>query len=193
MTTRPKNPYTTDGTPARAFIEGTSTRRTAGGAISAKNTAHATPRGVPMPIAPNVTISEPTIIGKMPHEPFERLSAGCQMLDIKNWGPAARRKGSPSLKINQMIRNIAATAETAQSKRMSSMVVPFASFILDLLSVRTATFGFIHITPFKKEGRLVFYFVADAVIDAFCASLIETKPSAFNSACPPEPSVKLRN
>ncbi len=84
MTTRPKKPNTTDGTPASAFIEGTSNRRTLGGAISAKKTAHATPKGVPIPMAPKVTISEPTMIGKMPHEPPEKLSVGCQTLDVKN-------------------------------------------------------------------------------------------------------------
>ncbi len=78
----------------------------------------------------------------------------------------------------------------AQSRRISSMVVPFASFTRDLLSVRTARFGFI-VTPPKEV--LATYFVADTYNDVFFASLIDTKPSAFNSACPPALSVKLMN
>ena len=55
MTIRAKNPYTTEGIPASRSTAGFTIRYTAGGQNSARNTAHSSPMGTPMSIAPAVT------------------------------------------------------------------------------------------------------------------------------------------
>jgi hypothetical protein len=112
-------------------------RRIAGGAISAKNTAHAIPSGAPIATAPNVTISDPRIMGNIPHVPAAKLSAGSQTLPVKKGKPASAKKGTPWLKTKTIIKKIAKIDEIAHTSKINWMKRSLASLVLDLRSART--------------------------------------------------------
>jgi hypothetical protein len=133
----------TEGTPARALTDGTKTRRTAGGAISAKKIAHARPRGPPIAIAPTVTMSDPTMIGNIPHAPLARLSVGTHLLVVRKLGPTSIRKGTPLLKTKTMIKKIAQTVEIAHNSKISWMKRPLISLVPNRSIVLSSSFGLI--------------------------------------------------
>jgi hypothetical protein len=102
-----------------------------------------------------VTINDPTMIGKMPHSPAEKLSVGRQTLNIKKLGPAWMRNGNPSAKMNVIIRKMAQTDEIPHSSSNSAMVRSLMSRVADLRSDRTSLLGLIQITPIKKGRKEV--------------------------------------
>jgi hypothetical protein len=103
-------------------------------------------------MAPNVTISDPRIIGNIPHVPAAKLSAGSQTLVVKKLKPDSAKKGTPWLKTKMIIKKIAKIEEIAHNSKSNWMKRSAASLVLDLRSVCTALLDVTTITPLLKMG-----------------------------------------
>jgi len=99
----PKNPYTTEGIPAKACIVGFKVILIPRGAISAKNMAQDRDRGIAMSKASPVMYRDPTIIGKAPKMP---LKGSHSVPNIKLKNPTLLIAGRPFVKINPIIKRV---------------------------------------------------------------------------------------
>jgi hypothetical protein len=113
-----------------------------------------------------VTISEPRMMGNIPHAPAAKLSVGNQTLPVKKLEPASARKGTPWLKTNTIIKKIAKIAEIAHSSRIICMRRSPMPLALDLRRERSAMSDVAYHSFVKKRGRgyLVVYVVAVVVV-----------------------------
>jgi hypothetical protein len=103
-------------------------------------------------MAPNVTISDPRMMGNIPHAPAAKLSVGNQTLPVKKLGPASARNGTPWLKTKTIIKKIAKIEEIAHKSKIIWMRRSPISLAFDLRSVRTAMSGVVTTTPLLKKG-----------------------------------------
>ena len=123
-TIRPKNPYTTDGIPARSSIAGLNMAFTRGEASSAMTIAHAIPRGAAMTIAPMVTRTVPTHSGRVPYAGI--VPVGFQVASKRNsHGVAAAKIGRPSLTRNVRMKNTVRTPKAAVANQTERMIRSF--------------------------------------------------------------------
>ena len=123
-TIRPKNPYTTDGMPARSSIAGLNTAFTRGDASSAMTIAHAMPRGAAMTIAPMVTRRVPTHSGRVPYVGIAPV--GFQVAPKRNsHGVAVAKMGRPSFTRNAKMKNTVSTPKAAVANQTDRMIRSF--------------------------------------------------------------------
>jgi hypothetical protein len=88
-------------------------------------------------MAPTVTISDPTIMGSIPHVPAAKLSAGNQTLPVKKPKPASAKKGTPWLKTKTIIKKMAKIEEIAHTSK--SHWIKRSPTTLDLVLRRVPT------------------------------------------------------
>jgi hypothetical protein len=97
-----------------------------GGVHSHRKRAQANPKGTPKSRAPIVTQKEPTIIGRMPKDPWLGTHRSPRM---KAPGPTFQIRGSPSSKMKKAIKAKIKIEERAISKRIFSMIFSLISTV----------------------------------------------------------------
>ena len=156
----PKNPYTTEGIPAKSCINGLMIFEMLLGDISAKNTAVNIPMGTPIMIAPNVPLKEHNIKGKIPYILFD----GCQSFPkIKLKKPISNIAGNPHISIYNVIK---ATKPIDMHEDKKNIISDNFSF--EYISAETATFSIlnINIRIIRKEKVILIEPLSKSIDDA---------------------------
>lgn len=130
-TTRPKNPYTTEGIPANSSVAAFSGLYIFFGQYIAINTDVRIPIGTPNTIAPAVTYKLPMIIGKIPN----RLLFGLHSSPVINFtNPISLIAGTPFANKKIQMRATASTEVQAAIKNTPCMNFSVHAFDFILLS-----------------------------------------------------------